>query len=68
MIMYMQARKIAEEELANITKVTDEKDAYIFVDENQKWDGILAVMKEDGRVVGYSEYVMNHDVNEDEDE
>lgn len=60
MITFEQASAIAKKELPTVTSYTEKDNAYIFVDENQKWDGEVVILKSSGKVVSYFEYVMEY--------
>lgn len=65
MISLTDAQKIAKEHGQVITSYTEDKTAYIFIDNNTKWDGETVVLKRNGKVLSYTEYILKYKQQEE---
>jgi hypothetical protein len=52
-----EAREKAEKLLGKITRTEEEKDCYIFYNDEMEFDGVLVVLKKNNRIMSMTEYV-----------
>ena len=56
----MDATTKARHLLGKITKTEKTEDAYIFYNDEKKYDGVIVIMKKDGRIMSLTEYYMRN--------
>lgn len=56
--MFENCKRKAEECLGKITSYEEEKDAYIFYNNELKQDGCVVILKRNGKVLTMTEYIV----------